>query len=77
MDLKPIIEEHVLPAVEIALEAYINKKSDGAVELLVAKLIEICPVDVVDMYIKAQEPALKKMLKEYFLAQAEKISDKV
>lgn len=69
--------EALEPQIEVAVEAAINAKSDMLVDAVLAKVTELIPSKLDDIAVEQIKPEIKAKVKEFLLAQAEKISDKV
>lgn len=69
--------EALEPQIEVAVEAAINAKSDMLVDAVLAKVTELIPSKLDDVAVEQIKPEIKAKVKEFLLAQAEKISDKV
>lgn len=69
------MKQEILVQLEIAIEAAIEKHSDGMIEMLVKKIQDLTPekLALVDIGLEAMKPELKKHAKAYLLSQAEKI----
>lgn len=72
-----VIQDIVLPAAEVAVEKAINEHADSVVHGLIQKLVELCPIDIIDQVILGFEPKAKEIVKAEALKLAEKISAKV
>jgi hypothetical protein len=62
-----------LPAIEKAVEAAIDAKSDAIVAGVLAKLAELIPGKLDDIALEAAKPELQKIVKAELLKQANKI----
>lgn len=69
------MKQEMLAQIEIAVEAAIEKYSDGMVDMICKKIEDLTPekLALVDLGLEAMKPELKKQAKAFLLAQAEKI----
>lgn len=72
-----LVEDVVLPAIEVEAKKQIKEHSDELAKLIIEKLVEVCPVDAIDQIIKGFEPKLDEVLEAGLLKLADKISAKV
>lgn len=74
MDVLEQVKAAVLPALEAAAKQIIEAQSDKAVDLALAKVMELIPGHFEDGIVLGLAPQIKAFVKEQLLAQAEKIS---
>lgn len=75
--LKDVLDENVLPQVEIALEGVVKKHAKPAAKQLLSKLAEVIPGKLDDALLLAAEEKLAQELENLLLGLVEKVSDKV
>jgi hypothetical protein len=69
--------EEALAGVEVALELFINEKSDVIVEKVLAAVAVAIPGSIDDMVLAAAKPIIQPIVKSELLKVAEKVSEKV
>jgi uncharacterized protein (DUF2384 family) len=74
--MSDLVQDTVLPVVEVAVEQLIEAQCDKAVDALIQKLVDVCPVDALDQVILAFKPKAQEIIKAELLNLAEKISVK-
>ena len=75
--MSDILQDIVLPAVEVEVKKQIKEHSDELAKAIIEQLVKVCPVDAVDAIIKGFEPKLDEILQAGLLQLADKISAKV
>lgn len=77
MGLKEILDENILPAVEVALKAYITDNFDKHTEFVLEALKKAIPGQWDDKLIDSKKEEIAAFAKDLALKQADLISGKV
>jgi len=77
MGIPEFIEDTIKPAIEIAVQSYIETNGDKHTEAVLDALTKFIPGTWDDALVAAKKPEILTHVKKILLSEAEKISDKV